>query len=73
MPSWNLEDFVDLALRVRNAQRKYFRTRTQVDLEASRTLEGHVDRAIREVKESRPLIRALPPDRPEPEEERPHR
>lgn len=39
-------DFVDLVARMRDAQRRYFRTRARGDLEESKRLEREVDGAI---------------------------
>lgn len=58
MPKWSLETLADLMTRLRTAQRKYFRTRAQGDLEASKVLEREVDTALREIasRQSQPLF-----------------
>lgn len=38
-------DFMDLVARMRDAQRRYFKTRSRDDLEESKRLEREVDRA----------------------------
>jgi hypothetical protein len=43
------EEFVRLVATMREAQRRYFRTRSPTDLEYSRGLERKVDAAIREI------------------------
>ena len=42
-------ELAKLAADMRNAQRKYFRTRGQGDLEASKRLERQLDAAIEEL------------------------
>jgi hypothetical protein len=39
-------DFVDMVARMRDAQRRYFKTRSHDDLAESKRLEREVDRAI---------------------------
>ncbi|MEO1082426.1 MAG: hypothetical protein AAFY29_22920 [Pseudomonadota bacterium] len=43
----NLEDFMSLVQRMRDAQTEYFRTRDRNVLQRSKALEREVDEAIR--------------------------
>lgn len=42
--------FADLVMEMRDAQRKYFRTRSKASLEASKSLEQRVDKILEERK-----------------------
>lgn len=42
-------DFVELVCKMRTAQKKYFRTRSNADLANSKCLERQVDNALREI------------------------
>lgn len=47
----NSRAFFYLVAQMREAQRDYFKTRSQQKLRAARALEGDVDREIRRVRE----------------------
>jgi hypothetical protein len=44
-------EFVDLVRRMRDAQRRYFKTRDRGDLDTSRQLEREVDRAVEAIQQ----------------------
>lgn len=48
----NLRAFLDLVDKMRAAQRAYFRKRDNSSLAAAKTLEGRVDKAILNFRES---------------------
>jgi hypothetical protein len=52
-------EFVKLVVRMREAQRKYFRTRAQGDLNDSKNLERQVDRAADELTRQPTLFDGL--------------
>lgn len=47
----DLKQFVELVCSMRTAQKAYFRTRSQVELDRSKILERQVDNALREISE----------------------
>ena len=54
-------EFARLVLRMRTAQKAYFRARKQIDLEDSKRLEREVDVACRDVLQQPSLFDARPP------------
>lgn len=49
----DLKEFAQRVQNMRNAQAKYFATRTQANLDESKTLERKVDKEIKEVLKSK--------------------
>jgi hypothetical protein len=57
----NEREFARLVLRMRTAQKSYFRNRKQIDLEDSKQLEREVDAAVREILTQPTLFDSRPP------------
>ena len=52
----NEKDIIKLAKRVRDAQKRYFATRSRQDLQDSKSLEKSLDLAIEEYEHTNPQL-----------------